>query len=509
MNVLLMDADADFHLEGDLPAYTDDLMQDLELDLLLRAMAGQDAFLYEIARCGVLRSVTDPAEIEYRQQVLADCLAWPGVVRTMYGLAVEAINGEARLRSRLWYGWPDAILQRSVQVIAFFVPLLKQLRSVADAQADGFQSPGFLRLFAALQGELSDEYLQIVEDHLQELKFRGGIVMSVSLGEGNKGVEYALRRVPERSLVGRLLGDRDGYSFQIDARDEAGETALSELRDRGENSTANALARSVDHILSFFTALRTELGFYIGCMNLLDTLTARGYPTCTPLPGPRDTDELAAEGLYDVTLALTLEGEVVGNDLAADGKRLVMITGANQGGKSTYLRSLGLAYLMMQCGMAVPATSFRAGVCTGIFTHYKREEDATMVSGKLDEELRRMSAIADAITPGSLLLCNESFAATNEREGSEIARQVIRALIETDVRVVYVTHLYDLAHGFFQQAREDVLFLRAARGEQGRRPFKLTEGEPEPTSHGEDTYRQVFGMDASRGGAGYDPAERA
>jgi DNA mismatch repair ATPase MutS len=81
----------------------------------------------------------------------------------------------------------------------------------------------------------------------------------------------------------------------------------------------------------------------------------------------------------------------------ADGKSLVMITGVNQGGKSTLLRGLGLAHLMMQAGMFVGARSFRAGVCNGVFTHYKREEDTAMEGGKLDEELRRMSEIAGQI----------------------------------------------------------------------------------------------------------------
>ena len=68
-----------------------------------------------------------------------------------------------------------------------------------------------------------------------------------------------------------------------------------------------------------------------------------------------------------------------------------------------------------------------------------------MTSGKLDEELARMSEIADTITPSGLLLCNESFGSTNEREGSEIARQVVRAMVEAKVKVFFVTHLFDLA----------------------------------------------------------------
>jgi DNA mismatch repair ATPase MutS len=121
--------------------------------------------------------------------------------------------------------------------------------------------------------------------------------------------------------------------------------------------------------------------------------------------------------MYDPCLSLSTESKVVGNDVAGDGKTLVVITGANRGGKSTLLRGMGLAQLMMQCGMFVAAESFRANVCNGVFTHFKREEDAGMKSGKLDEELGRMSAIVDRVAPGSILLLNESFASTNEREG--------------------------------------------------------------------------------------------
>ena len=149
-------------------------------------------------------------------------------------------------------------------------------------------------------------------------------------------------------------------------------------------------------------------------------------------------------------LALTTGQRVVGNDVDADGKLLVMITGANQGGKSTFLRSVGLAQLMTQCGMFVGAESLRVNVCAGVFTHYKREEDATMESGKLDEELARMSEIATHLTSNCLLLCNESFAATNEREGSQIARQVVTALLEQGIKVLFVTHMFDLADGFHQ-----------------------------------------------------------
>jgi hypothetical protein len=493
MKALLMHPVQDFDLQRERPPHQAALIQDLELGTLFDAMAGGDQFLYEVAERAVLSSLLDPEAICYRQQVLTDCLQQPAVVRELYGIAVEAIQRERKIWG-VFMNSPDTILHHSLQVLELFLGILKRLRAIADNQAGRFRSEGFARFFAMLATELDDEYFLTVEAHLQELRFRRGALLSAELGKGNKGIRYVLRRAPELNWRERLgLGTGSGYGFTIPDRDENGFKALEELRARGINQVANALAQSTDHILSFFAMLRAELGFYVGCLNLHERLADKGEPTCFPepvAPGPR---ALAARGLYDVCLALHTQAGVVGNELDADDRSLVMITGANQGGKSTVLRSVGVAQLMMQCGMFVGARSLRASVVDGVFTHFKREEDATMESGKLDEELSRMSEIVDAIAPNSLLLCNESFAATNEREGSEIARQVVRALLDSGVVVFFVTHLFDLADGFYQQELATALFLRAERQPDGRRTFRLVKGEPLPTSYGEDSYRRVFG----------------
>jgi DNA mismatch repair ATPase MutS len=268
---------------------------------------------------------------------------------------------------------------------------------------------------------------------------------------------------------------------------------LGELKDRGINLVANAVAQSADHIDGFLNALRLELAFYIGCLNLAEQLAQMGEPIAFPTAVDFSERRHSFTGLYDICLALTMKKKVVGNDVNADGRELVIITGANQGGKSTFLRSIGLAQLMMQSGMFVPAESFSANVCTGLFTHYKREEDTSMKSGKLDEELSRMSDIVDNITPNSLMLFNESFAATNEREGSEIARQITCALVERRIKVFFVTHSYEFAHGFYDKKMENAIFLRAERQTGGERTFKIIEGEPLQTSFGEDLYNTIFG----------------
>jgi DNA mismatch repair ATPase MutS len=334
-----------------------------------------------------------------------------------------------------------------------------------------------------------------VEEHIKELGFRDGALISATLGKGNEGANYVLRKAHERpSWPKRLLSQRSAtYGFSIEPRDDAGARALTDLKDRGTNLAANALAQATDHIQSFFSLLRSELAFYVGCLNLHDQLAPLGVPVCFPAPADRDERRHTFADLYDICLALTVKRAVVSNSSSADDKDVFIITGANQGGKSTFLRSIGLAQVMMQCGMFVAAESFAANVADGIFTHYNRQEDATMQSGKLEEELGRMSDIVDHLAPHSLVLLNEAFAATNEREGSEIARQITIALMERHVKVFFVTHLYEFAHGLYDEKLERMLFMRAERKSDGSRTYRVVEGRPLKTSYGMDLYRRIFG----------------
>ncbi len=495
MKVYLMYRDRDFDPGCAPPPNAMELIQDLELSTLFDAMAMGDPFLLEVARKAVLTSLKDEPEILYRQHVLRDCLDHSSTLRELYGLAVETIEN----KKKHWWGFagrsPDSILYSARELMDMFAASLKKLRKIADDHAQEFQSEGFSRFFSMLERELDDDYLSKIGEHLQELKFRHGVLISAGLGTGNKGTGYTLRKPRDRGRgwFRRVFAKPSGYTYCISDRDEAGARALADLRARGMNFVADALARSADHILGFFQALRTELAFYAACVNLHERLAAKGEPVSFPVPFPSGARVHSFTGLYDVCLTLTLEQRVVGNDLNADGKDLAIITGANRGGKSTFLRSIGVAQLLMQCGLFAPAEAFSSNICQGLFTHYKREEDNSMKSGKFDEELGRMSDIADNATPQALVLFNESFAATNEREGSEIAGQITRALLEKRIKVFYVTHLYEFAGRFCEQKPENAIFLRAEREKGGERTFRIVEGEPETTSYGQDLYDTIFG----------------
>ncbi|WP_136419078.1 DNA mismatch repair protein MutS [Herbaspirillum sp. ST 5-3] len=500
MKVLLMHRDRDFDPPQDAACDLQTLAQDLELGTLWRAMAGDDEFLADVARKALFAGLRNDLDtIRYRQAVLRDCLKYPALIRQVYALAGEAIEKKGKHYFGFFTTYPSSTLRDAIDVMRMFVDMLRAVRETVRSEAGGFASQGFINLFAMLDAELNDDYLARVQEQLKELKFRKGVLLSAELDSGNRGTHYLVRKsTRKRPWWSRLFVRRSAYTFRLAERDEAGARALSEIEGRGINSVANALAQSVEHILGFFQMLRTESAFYVACVNLHEQLTAMGEPVCLPQPLPMDQRGHRFHGLYDACLALQMGRTVVGNTVDAGGKSLVIITGANQGGKSSFLRSIGVAQLMMQCGLFVAAERFEAGLCSGLFTHYKREEDATMKSGKFDEELARMSGIADRVAPDALLVFNESFAATNEREGAEIARQVVCALLDKRIQVFFVTHFYEFAHSFFDRKRDDVLFLRAERLADGTRTFRLVEGEPLDTSHGEDLYKKIFAARTER-----------
>ncbi len=311
MKVFLAYRDRDLDLAAELPPNAEALTQDLGLDILFRAMAVGDRFLATVARSAVLASLRDVDAIRYRQAVLGDCLAHPAVVRQLYALAAEAIEREHKL-----WGYsaqsPDSALYHSVNMMKLFIEMLRRLRRVAEEHASAFSSDGFTRLFDELARELDDPYLTRWSSISGACSSRTG-PPERRAGPANLGIDYVLRRrAGRRSWRERIgLTERDSFVWELPARDDAGAQALGEMRSRGIALAAGALAQSADHILSYFAQLRSELGFYVACLNLRDALDRTGSPICLPEPGPAGEPTLHARGLYDVCLQLSMTGSVV------------------------------------------------------------------------------------------------------------------------------------------------------------------------------------------------------
>ena len=117
-----------------------------------------------------------------------------------------------------------------------------------------------------------------------------------------------------------------------------------------------------------------------------------------------------------------------------------------------------------------------------------------MESGKFDEVLSRLIEIVDKVNSKSMVLLNESFAATNEKEGSEIAKQITTALVERGIKILFVTHQFEFAHSLYEKGMLNAIFMHTEKLPHGTRTFRIFEGEPLQTSYGEDLYTEIFNI---------------
>ncbi|TYT24058.1 DNA mismatch repair protein MutS [Dictyoglomus thermophilum] len=499
MKVYLLYPDRDFDFKNKYEdPYSEDLVRDLGLDILFEKMSKGDSFIYNVVRKVILSYEKDLRVILYRPDVLKDCIKNKEIVERIYNLVNTAIEARKKAWLSIFSTNVTSLLGSSVSLLKIFLGYLKELREIADNYKDRFDSEGFLKFFSTLQEELTDEFFAISNVQLSDLKFRNGVFIKAKLGPGLEGKDYKLLKSNKKVLLKKKFSNLallkpPSYIFSLHPRDDAGINTLTSIRERSVYNVAQILANVGDHVLSFFDQLKSELAFYLGANNLYEELLSLNLPLSFPIPYESDRRIRKFSGLYDISLALTKRENIVGNDLNAEEKDLYVITGANRGGKTTFLRSIGQAQILMQSGLFVPAKSFSANINNKLFTHFYRKEDPQLESGKLDEELKRLSRIVNDIQINSLLLLNESFSSTNEQEGSEIAIEVIDALTENNIEVFYVTHLYEFAKYYFEKNQNNTMFLRAERKEDGKRTYRILEGEPLPTGFAKDLYKSIFG----------------
>ncbi|MEU6558559.1 MutS-related protein [Nocardia nova] len=471
------------------------VVDDLELPVVFRAMAGGDQFVRTVVADIVPRSLDDPDVIAYRQRVVNDGCGNPQLLRELYTIATDATG------ARKWAVGRDrgarGKLYLSLEPLTKLIGFLRLLRSTLERDTSSFTSEGFTGLQDRLAATFGDHYLAEVERHLEFLRYEHGFDISADFGPGG-GIAHPVLHEPPKPARRRqnLFGNRERHVVEIADTDESAKTFVWRLVGESLDRVADVVTRTADVLADFFQTLRTELAFLIGCVNLAERLRGDGYAVCFPRPVPRDQGaSFSCRSLRDPVLCLSGSVAVEGNTIDGRGTLLTVVTGANSGGKSTFLRSLGAAQIMMQAGMFVAAESFSADIREGIFSHFRIQEDSSMTYGRLKEELVRMRELTQRVTPGSMVLWNEPFASTNEREAAQILAPITEALLDSGVKVIVVTHLHDFASEQAERGRSADLFLRAGRQPDGSRNFRLEPGPPATTSHAMDIYRRVFGPD--------------
>lgn len=189
-----------------------------------------------------------------------------------------------------------------------------------------------------------------------------------------------------------------------------------------------------------------ESQFYLAWLDYIEPLSKAGLPFCHP-----DISGQAERGadVFDLALAKKLAAEhraVICNDFAlGEAERIIVVTGPNQGGKTTFARMIGQLHYLARLGLPVPGHSVSLVLCDEIYTHFEREEDIVSLRSKLEDDIMRIRAILGTATSDSLIILNEIFTSTTLADALWLSARVKERLDRLGARCVWVTFLDELA----------------------------------------------------------------
>jgi DNA mismatch repair ATPase MutS len=470
-----------------IPWNADNIINDLGLKPILNAMSSGDDYLYKNIMNYILSNINSVDEILYRQDILKDFIKNNDMAERIYNNASEFID--LIRRNYLWFS--DSLsFNASIGIITDFIKYINELRKIF-LEYNNFSSNGLKKFYNVIFNDFGTDYMDIIKNYLVKLNFNDGIEMSVSLGPWNSRKNYRLNKPYTGNSIRKFIEKsiERHYTYVLAERDINGAQEVSDIKNRALKKTSFIITNAAKNIMEFYNDIKSESGFYLSAVNLFNKIGLKNGKICFPVP--LNDMKTSFNGLYDLGLFLSTESKVITNDINSDAE-LFIITGTNRGGKTTFLRSIGQAQILMQSGLFVPAESFSANIVSGIYTHFKHEEDKSLDKGKFDDELSKMDDIVKHLMAKSMILFNESFSSTNTREGSEIAMGITRALIENGIKIFFVTHLYEFASSVYNEINGKSMFLITERTNDGGHTFKIIPGEPSETGYGMDLYNRIF-----------------
>ena len=191
-----------------------------------------------------------------------------------------------------------------------------------------------------------------------------------------------------------------------------------------------------------------EVEFYLAYLAYIEPIKEAGLSFCYPVVST-NSKEVDAEDTFDIALASKLVGEkrpVVCNDFRLrEGERIFVVSGPNQGGKTTFARTFGQLHYLASLGCPAPGRRAQLFLCDRIFAHFEKQERLEDLQGKLQEELLRVREILGQATDRSVVIMNESLASTTAEDSLFLGREVIGRLLELGALAVYVTFIDELS----------------------------------------------------------------
>lgn len=515
-------------------------VEDLGLANTLMALSADPDHRQELQTIFV-ELCTDPAVIGYRQDVLADFLTLPilvdcfeGLLPTLDALAAYHYRHHVQDTSPLYeVTWRAGELENVVTCITAMVEAF-------TAVGDALQSAGLQDLRDEVRRIQNDEKYQHLARELpgllETLRASRSLTIGVNLDPQLQPVQAALLSVnnvafesgsfldkffgknktrwtglaPVHSVYGPSGGGMIGTPLPPEVKAPGGQIKplmvplfrdLAQVLDKVCEPIAQALGQYVQINGRFLANLRADLLFYLAAHRLIKRLEAGGLPMTRPEIAPADARVFKVRDNYNVNLALNeslarpsadLRQKIVSNDVAmGENGRIFILTGPNQGGKTTYIQAVGLTQVLAQAGFYVPGTQARISPVDAIFTHFPVEEKLERGTGRFGDEAQRFGEIFAKITRSSLALLNESLASTSAWESLYLAQDLLRILRRVGARAIYATHMHELAANVDQLNAEDagdslLISLVASRIEDGAagqdgvasRSFKVAPGRP-------------------------------
>ncbi|MFP4148395.1 MAG: MutS-related protein [Nitriliruptoraceae bacterium] len=461
--------------------------RDLQLDRLFAAMADGVPWLAE----RYATACTDAEVVRYRQAISRD-LERPEVAAVLDRFVHRIAAIERRLDALAKV--PSALVSQARllaaahRYVTAVTDLAEGLRRV-DLHAEGLQAcrDAVAALvaggrFARLAADAA-RVQAALDEVVFTVRIQGGRV-TVDTDRGEPDLTAAVAATFERYRTEPLADPGppppDAGVDQVAAR------VLTLVAERHPTPFAALAAFAADHepLLDPLVAdLARDAPFYLAYHAHLARLRRAGLPLSYPeLVGAAEA--CGAEGAYDLAVArkLVADGQpVVPNDWSlTPPERLLVVTGANQGGKTTFARAFGQIHHLASLGLPVPARAARIGLHDRVLTHFDRQEQVTSLHGKLEDELLRVRDVLEVATADSVLVLNETFSSTTLHDARELGAAVLQELERRGLRAVFVTFVDELT----EVGAATVSMVAGVRPEDPtQRTFRIERREPDGLAH--------------------------
>jgi DNA mismatch repair protein MutS len=465
-------------------------IEDLEIDQVAWNLSIDNKY-HEAVKSILLELCSDIETITYRQEVLEDFLKCQAVFSGMKEIMplLTKLHDHAEARSR---GGPLQETLGRLTELNTYILCVRKLQGLLEVAGSEARSRGLAMLNLRLANLAEDATFQSLEKGLPELLAKMNTIPSITIGinldSELRPVEAALLAIHDKpfrdqTLFDQLLGKKNGQNpaHPIGPIHKVPELKVNDLMGRIVSTPNRAdpllvpLFKDLYEILRAVLApvsqelnqyaqvnarllirLESEIAFYLGAVAFIRQMQAEGLPVCSPQASPAEERICSIQGMYNPILALhLLESEagpsarrIVLNDVdfGSEG-RIFILTGPNQGGKTVYTQAVGLAQVLFQAGIYIPAKAARISPVDGIYTHFATLEKTEEGVGRLAEEARRLNEIFHSISDKSLVLLNESLSSTSPGESLYLARDVVQALRLFEARAIFATHLHGLGEG--------------------------------------------------------------